>query len=460
MRSGGGDFPHDTITTLRSTKRPWYRRKWVWIVTAVLVLIIIIVATVVPSQKKVAAAQSSSQEYPVQPVPEVSSEVLQAQKEEFGNTLLTYYNTYQLDWSTVVADGTPQSKALLWVAGSANFPNLDGPQRIQRFVLATLYYATFRVEHENWNAGRGDDIGGWTSSVNWITPTSECEWEGIGCENEAVTGIILREHRLGGELPLELAFISTSLKTLDLTTNFVLINGDAQQTPFTHLDVLETLLLEDNYVISSTGVPSSLSAMTSLQKLVLSYNILEGPLDGTTFGKLSKLTHLEIESNFINGGVPSEILALPDLVYVYLRSNWMTIDLSTMLGNGTLPSLFALWIDDNTVPGPIPPTIADKVDLASISITNATLGGNIPTELGQLTDLQRIWLYMNSLQGVIPTELASLSGLEVLELYDNNLTGQMPPGICSTIASKDYAFRALTADCADVKCDNCCTQCY
>jgi len=428
----------------------------------VALLILVIVAIAVPSKnaKAANAAPGGEVEGPIVPQPQVPPLTLQTNKDAFGNTLLTYYNTYNIDWEVMQQEGSPQNLALEWVAGSANFEALERPQRVQRYVLAVLYYSTFKQPNYYYNEQNGDVIQGWTSALNWMTDEPECDWEGITCDTDAITGILLREHRLSGTMPNEVAFLATSLQTIDLTSNFVYLDGDADVTPLTHLDRVTTLLFEDNYIVSSVGLPSSVGEMSSLRKLVMSYNVLQGPLDGGIFSRLGQLTHLEVESNFLNGEIPPELLQLQDLVYVYLRGNYLDVVLPTVLANGTWPSLFALWLDGNNVVGPIPADIASKTDLASLSITNTTLGGPIPPEMGSLEGLRRVWLYENQLTGRIPGELAYLDQLEVLEVYDNLLTGSMPDGVCTTISNAAYEFKTLSADCEKVACDNCCTECY
>jgi Leucine-rich repeat (LRR) protein len=188
---------------------------------------------------------------------------------------------------------------------------------------------------------------------------------------------------------------------------------------------------------------------------------LQGKLDGAYFSSLAKLTHLEIESNFLAGELPSQLLQHPEIVYVYIRNNNLDLHLPTVLGNGTWPSLFAAWLDSNNVTGPIPATIADKVTLASFSITNTTLRGSIPTEMGLLTDMRRLWLYNNELTGVVPDELANLAQLEVFEVHGNpDLSGRMPQGVCDVIQEAKYQFKSLTASCSSLNCDSCCTECY
>jgi hypothetical protein len=458
------EYQHHTITSLRNDSNvPWYRKKYVRCGLALGMLIVVVVAISVPvsnSQKNLAAASQS----PLQPVvvqPQVPAQQYEANKDAFSQTLMDYYGTYEMDWGVLTDDESPQSTALEWVAGQAKFEASDRSRNVQRYVLAVLYYSTYNVQHEHWNQAKGHVPTGWTSATNWVSHTEdECDWEGVTCEGEAVVGILLREHKMSGTLPLELAFLSTSLKTIDLSSNFIYVNGDAPTTPLTHLTNVDTLLLEDNYVVATNGLPNGLGAMTSLVKVSLSYNLLQKQLVGSTFDKLTKLTHLEIESNFLSGGLPKELLHLPNLVYLYIRSNLLDLHLPEVLGNGTLPSLFAIWMDTNNVTGPIPATVADKTSLASFSITNTSLQSTIPTDIGMLTGMRRLWLYDNDLSGDIPTQVGGLSALEVFEVHQNSrLKGSIPEGLCDVFDKATYEFKSLTATCGSVSC-SCCTKCF
>lgn len=56
--------------------------------------------------------------------------------------------------------------------------------------------------------------------------------------------------------------------------------------------MLETLLLDDNYILTEDGLPTSMGECTSLEKLRLSYNLMGGELSDDFFCKLTQLTHL------------------------------------------------------------------------------------------------------------------------------------------------------------------------
>ena len=157
--------------------------------------------------------------------------------------------------------------------------------------------------------------------------------------------------------------------------------------------------------------------------------------------------------------MPPELLRLSSLVYLYVRRNSLEINLDALFAPGNLPSIFALWLDSNVIGGTIPASIGDFTDIASLSITDAELSGPLPPELGNLVNMRRCWLYDNQLTGTIPSTLSSWTELQVFEVYNNNLVGSMPAPVCTAVAASDYEFRTLSADCGEVSCDNCCTEC-
>ena len=67
-----------------------------------------------------------------------------------------------------------------------------------------------------------------------------------------------------------------------------------------------------------------------MEKLRLSYNVFEGELDSEApvLGSMSKLTHLELESNYFNGTMPAAIKNMEKLTYLYLRRNNMEFNLN------------------------------------------------------------------------------------------------------------------------------------
>merc|ERR1711957_667093 len=162
---------------------------------------------------------------------------------------------------------------------------------------------------------------------------------------------------------------------------------------------------------------------------------------------MTKLSHLEMESNYFTGGFPDAIKTMDQLTYCYLRRNDMSFNLDFMKAGQFKDHMFAMWLDGNTITGTIPTEIGLMTGLASFSAANATLTGTIPAEMGNLNQLRRLWLFNNELTGNIPESLNKLELLEVVELHGNKLKGDMPQGVCSAVDNSDYEYKSLTSDC-------------
>jgi len=102
--------------------------------------------------------------------------------------------------SALRTPSTPQNNAYNWLENSANITSFSDGKRIQRYVLATLYFST-----------NGDS---WASNTGWLSNDDECDWYtdvGDFCSNGAVVDLDLRWNNLVGSLPVEIALLSSSL---------------------------------------------------------------------------------------------------------------------------------------------------------------------------------------------------------------------------------------------------------
>ncbi len=359
-----------------------------------------------------------------------------------------------IDTSGFDDESTYQEKAFRWLYyNNPNLSSMDRTQVLQRYALAAFYYSTYQVA-----TLYTPNPPIWVSSNRWLSTESACDWEGINCNSrDRVDRISLESNALTGKIPADLSLLREHLKELDLTTNLLYMET-ADLEFFGSLTKLETLLLDDNYILTEDGLPTSIGECTSLEKLRLSYNLMGGELPDDFFSKLTQLTHLEAESNFFSGSMPSSVGMLEALVYLYMRRNSMQFNLD-FVKHGKLKNLYTMWLDANKLTGTIPTQIGELTALASLSLTNGTMRGRIPTEMGLLSDLRRVWMYNNTLQGQIPFSIQNLTRLEVFEVHHNDLSGFMPTRVCSTIKAQAYRLRSLTADCSKVSCSGCCTFC-
>lgn len=374
------------------------------------------------------------------------------------NSLEAVYDRHNLDADLLTYD-SPQRQAMIWMAKDKNVNSVEHTEKLQRFVLAVMFYSTNMIPSVH-----VEEPGAWKIADNWMTNAHSCDWMGVECnEDKVITAIFLENNRLSGKIPKDISIIGANIQSLDFTDNLIHMRGDDYDA-FLSLKNLKTLLMDDNFLFHDKGLPPQFGSLTNLEKMRLSYNIFEGELesgDAPVLGAMTKLTHLEMESNYFNGTLPSAISTMDQLTYLYLRRNDMSFNLN-ILKNGQLGNMFAMWLDGNHITGTIPTEIGLMTDLASFSLANSTLSGTIPDEIGNLHQLRRLWLFNNKLTGSIPQALNKLGLLEVVELHGNKLVGDMPKGVCSSVVNSDYEYKSLTSDCLkEVACESsCCTQCF
>lgn len=103
---------------------------------------------------------------------------------------------------------SPQSRALDWLASSENLQEYPDWKRIQRYVLATLYFST-----------NADD---WFKNDGWLSEEDECKWYSQAgeaysfpleacTENGTYAVITLKKNNMIGTVPSEVAILSDSL---------------------------------------------------------------------------------------------------------------------------------------------------------------------------------------------------------------------------------------------------------
>ncbi|CAM6080177.1 unnamed protein product [Sphagnum tenellum] len=94
----------------------------------------------------------------------------------------------------------------------------------------------------------------------------------------------------------------------------------------------------------------------------------------------------------------------------------------------SLTALTQLWLDHNSLDGPIP-NLSDLINLQSLRLQNNNITGDIPVSLASLPSLEELLLSNNNLSGTVPSALLN-EGL-ILQDFGNpqlcNLTSGCPP---------------------------------
>ena len=165
--------------------------------------------------------------------------------------------------------------------------------------MSTTNIAT--VTSSSWDCVNGKPL-------HTVCEGSVSSWIGITCVNGVVKQLTLKGFHLGGTIPSSISSLS-SLDKLDLSQNNLVGN-----------------------------IPSDIGQLTALTKLDLSSNYFTGNIP-TTFGKLSNLLYLDVSSNKLSGIIPSQLSTLDLLLYLNVGNNHLTGDVPSFLCSLSLVAL-------------------------------------------------------------------------------------------------------------------------
>jgi len=316
-------------------------------------------------------------------------------------------------------ESAPQNNALQWLEHKDTFVSTSTNQLVQRFVLATFYFAT-----------KGTTA--WDHETNWLTPKTECSWDGITCFDEQAYPDVA------------------------------------------HL--VSTITLS-NYGISGV-LPPEIGYLSHLRNLTLSSNDISGPIPSTIV-KLTNLLSLNLESNQLDGALPQNMEQFKSIIEINLSNNKLNGPIPPDIGN--LASLLSIKFNDNELSGIIPLEFVNLKQLKSLNLASNDIVGVIPKDIDNLSELIEFNVANNALFGQIPASFGNIQTLEVLNLSNNMFTNDIPMSLSKCDSLKELyldgnafvqgqtvpneicllGLELLTADCFDetyenyVQCDCC-----
>lgn len=264
---------------------------------------------------------------------------------------------------------------------------------------------------------------GWTTNYGWITEQPLHDWYGLDIEStfdtdESVVGLRLRDNNLRGTIPPAIGHLG-SLVRLDLSRNPALVG--ALPVEIGNLTKLEELWLGPGI---GGPVPRQIGRLTSLRRLFLG-DQLTGPIP-PEIGQLSSLTWLDLSDNHLSGSVPSELGRLTSLEILAIQDNRLTGPLPPEIGQ--LTRLRSFYLSGNDLAG-IPAEVGNLTELRVMSLEHNRLT-SIPAEIGSMDKLAALGLLGNTMSGPLPIGLLDkLPNLQWLSLSGNDFTGSIPPAI-------------------------------
>ena len=277
---------------------------------------------------------------------------------------------------------SPQYMAYSWLGDSEGTSEYSKEQLLQRYSMATLYYAT-----------NGDK---WLNNISWMSDATECTWFGKTGSKERcnkkgeLVNLELDLNNLSGSLPPELGLLSSALQTMTLSGGPDSALRGTLPTELGYLTLLEVFVVQNNDL--SGIVPSEVGNWKKLKEIDLSQNGFRGDLP-TQIGSLSDLKVFDVSNNKFSGSLPSELGQLKKCEKVFFEGN--DLDSFLPIEIGDLKEVKTLKGGSNKFTS-LPTELGKLKSAEFISFQNCSISGSIPTELGNLGKLRKLYGMMCS----------------------------------------------------------------
>lgn len=238
----------------------------------------------------------------------------------------------------------------------------------------------------------------------------------------------------------------TKLKHLDISSSFVHWNVSSNWIPLFQLQYISA---------DSTNMgprfPAWLQFQSGIETMIMSNSSISDVMPDWFEEVHSRINYLDLNHNNISGKLPKLertsdnffrfvclssnrfdglIDSFPaDVFGIDVARNSLTGNIPKLDGNGTMPFLNYISLNDNLLTGTIPDYLCNIENLQVIDFSNNKLIGKVPFCLGKLRNLKILNLGNNSFSGQIPSSLGNIEFLAFLYLNKNKFHGQLPKSL-------------------------------
>ena len=352
---------------------------------------------------------------------------------------------------------------------SRNGETVSDSRILQRFGLASIYYATNAVNQSvAFEAFRGRVLS-WTNENNWVTAADECTWFGIVCDS-ATSNIIsidfgnqdgqqvFQGNRLSGFFPAEgIHYVRNTLRALILIKNPTIAESPGIDPFLGSLSQLEVLLISETGFRGSNGLPTVFGQLPALRTIAAADTLYTGQVSSAAIPQ--SIEFLDIQNNGFDGStIPRAVTARASLESLFLGfSNFAEPNLNFFSNMASRSILRFLWLDGNDIRGTLPQFFfRDFPALISFSVTETLLTGSLPAAVNPASlSLEQLFVFENAFTGAIPPSYANLP-LNIFQ-FEFNLfdTALGSSGLCE-LGINEFA---LTGDCCICPSPSCCFPC-
>ena len=277
-------------------------------------------------------------------------------------------------------------------------------------------------EHASTDPSAYPKVAMWKSHEEEGEGSDCCLWDGVECDKETghVIGLHLASSCLYGSINSSNSLFNlVHLRRLDLSDN----HFNYSEIPFAvgELSGLRSLNLWNS--LFSGQIPSELLALSELVFLDLSANPmlqLQKPGLRDLVQSLTHLKQLRLNQVNISSTVPHELENLSSLTTLFLRECGLNGEFPINIFR--LPNLQYLSVRYNPDLFGYLPEFEEAGPLKMLLLSGTSFSGELPTSIGRLGSLTALDISSCEFTGKIPHSLANLTDLTHLFLSENNFT--------------------------------------
>ncbi|XP_039053115.1 MDIS1-interacting receptor like kinase 2-like [Hibiscus syriacus] len=338
---------------------------------------------------------------------------------------------------------------LLFLTLHACFSDVQSNSTAEALALlnwkASLHSLTNPSVLPSWTVSSGSELA------------NPCRWFGIHCKGHSVFRINLTSYGVVGDFRAFPFSSLPNLEELDLSINGFFrairlksINSLNSPTLICHTMIC---LVKSLIKLFNGSIPEEISQLESLQGLALQNNYLNGPIPSSLVN-LTNLSYLYMSNNSLTGNIPSEmetLAACRNFILTPTKSQVPSLPVALLYSISGVRKLAVIGfprVESNQLNGSVPSSLANLSNLQTLFLRENRLSGPIPREIGNFMNMWMLELDTNRFSGELPQNVCRGGALENFTANDNHFRGPIPKDLknCSSLKRLRLERNRLTGN--------------